>query len=218
MPAYNEAGTIGSVVDGALEHVDEVVVVDDGSSDGTPEIARRHGATVVRHAINTGVGGAARTGYRYAFRNDYDLVLQIDSDGQHDPAYIPDLLEAIEDADVVIGSRYRNQSYKEYSAVRNSGIRFFTWLVNVLGGVEITDVTSGYRLYRADALREIVHQSDMHWAVEQTMAAGKRDLRIEEVSIEMPIREEGQSQFDLETFVMYPARMFDAILRVLIFR
>lgn len=218
MPAYNEAETIGPIIDGTLQHVEEVVVVDDGSSDDTPEIARRHGATVIQHAINTGVGGAARTGYRYAFREGYDYVLQIDSDGQHDPEYIPRLLEAAEDADVVIGSRYMNQSYKEYSQVRNTGIRFFTWLVNALGGTSITDVTSGFRVYQSDCLRDIVHQSDKHWAVEQTMAAAKRDLRIEEVSIEMPTREEGTSQFDLETFLMYPARMFDAILRVLVFR
>lgn len=218
MPAYNEAGTIGPIIDGTRSHVDEVVVIDDGSTDRTPEVAREHGATVIKHAVNTGVGGAARTGYRYAIRHDHDLVLQIDADGQHDPDYIPALLDEAEENDLVIGSRYMNQSYKEYSLIRNAGIRFFTWLVNALGAVSITDVTSGFRVYRIEALQSIIHKSDRHWAVEQTMAAGKQGLRIKEVSVEMPIREEGESQFDLETFMMYPARMFDAILRVIIFR
>jgi len=218
MPAYNEATTVGPIIDETAEYVDRVVVVDDGSSDDTAAVAREHGATVVTHAINTGVGGAVRTGYLYAIRNDYDFVVQIDADGQHDPAYIPTLLEAAEDRDMVVGSRYLNDSYKEYSLVRNAGIRFFTDAVNLLGGMDITDVTSGFRVYRADRLEEILHHSDKHWAVEQTLEAAREGLRIEEVSVEMPTRDEGQSQFTLDTFVLYPIRMADVILRILIFR
>lgn len=218
VPAYNEAGTIGSVIDETSEYVDETVVIDDGSTDETATIAREHGAIVVSHAINTGVGGAVRTGYLYAIRHDYDFVVQIDADGQHDPTYIPTLLETAKDNDIVIGSRYLNESYKEYSLIRNLGIRFFTSVVNILGGVEITDVTSGFRIYRVDQLREIIHQSDKHWAVEQTLAAAREDLRVQEVSVRMPTRDEGQSQFTLDTFVMYPLRMADVVLRILIFR
>lgn len=218
VPAYNEASTIGSVIERTSEHVDKVVVVDDGSTDETAEIAREYGATVITHAINTGVGGAVRTGYLYAIRHDYDFVVQVDADGQHDPSYIPKLLETARDNDMVIGSRYLNESYKEYSLVRNLGIRFFTWVVNVVGGVEITDVTSGYRVYRVDRLREILHRSDKHWAVEQTLAAARNDLRMQEVSVKMPTRDEGDSQFTLETFVLYPLRMADVVFRILIFR
>ncbi|WP_336135326.1 glycosyltransferase family 2 protein [Natronomonas amylolytica] len=218
VPAYNEAGTIGSVIDETSSHVDDTVVVDDGSTDETAEIARNHGATVISHAINTGVGGAVRTGYLYAIRNDYDFVVQVDADGQHDPAYIPTLLETAEDNDMVIGSRYLNESYKEYSFIRNLGIRFFTSMVNSLGGVEITDVTSGFRVYRVDRLREILHRSDKHWAVEQTLAAARNDLRMKEISVRMPTRDVGQSQFTLDTFVMYPLRMADVVLRILLFR
>ncbi|MFD1512195.1 glycosyltransferase family 2 protein [Halomarina rubra] len=218
IPAYNEATTIGTVVDGALAHVDHVVVVDDGSSDDTASVARRHGASVVEHVINTGVGGAVRTGYRYAIRNDYDFVVQIDADGQHDPEYIPKLLAEAEDHDMVIGSRYLNDSHEEYSQVRNVGIRFFTRVVNSLGGIDITDVTSGFRVYRTSKLETILHHSDKHWAVEQTLDAARSNHRITEVSVEMPVRDEGASQFTLDTFVLYPARMADVILRVLIFR
>lgn len=218
VPAYNEADTVGRVVEETAEYVDRVVVVDDGSSDDTAQVARRHGASVIEHVVNTGVGGAVRTGYRYAIRNDYDYVLQIDADGQHDPAYVPMLLEAAADADMVIASRYLNESFEDYSTIRKLGIRFFTTVVNRLGGVEVTDVTSGFRVYRVSALESILHRSDRHWAVEQTLEAASNDLRIAEVSAEMPTRQTGESQFTLDTFVLYPARMFDVIVRVLVFR
>ncbi len=218
IPAYNERETVGSIVDDAREHVDEVVVVDDDSTDGTADIARAHGATVIEHAFNTGVGGAVRTGYRYAIKEDYDFVVQIDADGQHDTDAVPRLLSEATDADMVIGSRYLNESYREYSVIRNVGITSFTAVVNVLGDVDVTDVTSGFRVYRVSALETILHRSDKHWAVEQTLEAATRDLRIREVSVEMPTREVGTSQFSVETLAIYPLLMTDTILRVLIFR
>lgn len=218
IPAYNESETIGTVIDGTEEYVDRVLVVDDGSMDETVAVSREHGAVVLEHAFNTGVGGAVRTGYRYAIEHDFDFVVQVDADGQHDPDQIPRLLDAATEADMVIGSRYLNDSHEEYSAVRKLGIRFFTELVNLLGGVDITDVTSGFRVYRVSALASILHHSDDHWAVEQTLEAAKRDLEIVEVSTEIPTRSEGSSQFTLETFVMYPLRMTDVALRVLLFR
>lgn len=218
IPAYNEADTVGPVIDETREYVDRVVVVDDGSSDDTAAIARDHGAVVVEHVFNTGVGGAVRTGYQYAIRNGFEWVVQVDADGQHDPAKIPELLEAAEDHDMVIASRYLNESYQDYSATRNAGIQFFTRLVNRLGDIEITDVTSGFRVYRVSMLAEILHKSDKHWAIEQTLEAAKRGYRITEVSTEMPTREEGESQFTIDTFALYPVRMTDTILRVLLFR
>jgi len=218
IPAYNEAGTIGPVIDETAEYVDSVVVVDDGSSDGTADVAREHGAVVVEHVFNTGVGGAVRTGYQYAITRGYDWVVQVDADGQHDPAKIPELLDTAQEHDMVIASRYLNESYQDYSATRNAGIRFFTRLVNHLGDIEITDVTSGFRVYRVSMLAEILHRGDKHWAIEQTLEAAKQGYRITEVSTEMPTREEGESQFTIDTFALYPIRMTDTILRVLLFR
>jgi glycosyltransferase involved in cell wall biosynthesis len=218
VPAYNESDTVGGVIESTRPHVDEVVVVDDASGDDTAAVARDHGATVVSHVVNTGVGGAVRTGYRYAIRHGYEFVAQIDGDGQHDPAYLPELLAVAEDCDMVIGSRYLNESIEDYSLVRRLGITFFTKVVNTLGGVDITDVTSGYRIYRVSMLAEILHRSDKHWAVEQTLQAANGGYRIRERSVEMPTRREGASQFDLETFLMYPVRMADTIVRILVFR
>lgn len=218
IPAYNEASTIGPVVDDTAEYVDRVVVVNDGSGDDTAAIARDHGAIVVEHVFNTGVGGAVRTGYQYAIQHDFDWVVQVDADGQHDPAKIPELLALAGDYDMVIASRYLNESYQDYSATRNAGIRFFTRLVNRLGGIDITDVTSGFRVYRVSMLESVLHRSDKHWAIEQTLEAAKGGYRITEVSTEMPTREDGESQFTLDTFALYPLRMTDTILRVLLFR
>jgi glycosyltransferase involved in cell wall biosynthesis len=218
VPAYNESDTIKGVIKSTRSHVDEVVVVDDASTDNTAAIARDHGATVVSHVVNTGVGGAVRTGYHYAIRHGYRFVAQIDGDGQHDPAYLPKLLSVAEDCDMVIGSRYLNESIRDYPLVRRLGISFFTRVVNTLGGVDITDVTSGYRIYRVSMLEEILHRSDKHWAVEQTLQAASGGYRIRELSVEMPTRREGNSQFDLETLLMYPVRMTDTIIRILVFR
>ncbi|WP_302081276.1 glycosyltransferase family 2 protein [Salinibaculum rarum] len=218
IPAYHEASTIGPVIDGTSKYVDEIVVVDDGSTDGTAAVAREHGATVIEHVFNTGVGGAVRTGYRYAIRNDFDFVVQIDADGQHDPTLIPQLLDEAEDHDMVIGSRYLNESIEDYPLIRRLGISFFTGVVNTLGGVNITDVTSGFRVYRVSALADILHRADSHWAVEQTLEAAQSGHRITEVSIEMPTREEGESQFSIETLALYPVRMADVLIRVLVFR
>jgi glycosyltransferase involved in cell wall biosynthesis len=218
VPAYNESEIIGSVIEGVSDHVNDVIVVDDASTDDTAEIARQSGAIVIIHAVNTGVGGALRTGYRYAIGREYDVVVQIDGDDQHDPTYVPEMLAAVEDADVVIGSRYLNDSCKDHSRIRQAGIRFFTELVNALGGVEITDVTSGFRVYRVNVLREILHSSDDHWAVEQTLETARKGYRLQEISTEMPTRTTGRSQFTLDTFLFYPIRMTEVLLRVLIFR
>jgi glycosyltransferase involved in cell wall biosynthesis len=218
IPAHNEVETIGRVVDETRRRAEEVVVVDDASTDGTVAAARNHGASVLEHTINTGVGGALRTGYRYAIRNDYEFVIQVDGDGQHDPAYIPDLLDAATEHDMVIGSRYLNESYERYPWIRRLGIRFFTSLINRLGGIEITDVTSGYRVYRVGALERIIHRTDTHWAIEQTLDAAKQNLQIKEVSVEMPVRETGRSHLTPDALFVYPLRMADAILRVIVFR
>lgn len=218
VPAHNETETIGRVIDRTSRHVGDVVVVDDASTDGTAAVARNHGASVIEHTINTGVGGALRTGYRYAIRENYEYMIQIDGDGQHDPSYIPDLLAAATEHDMVIGSRYLNESYERYPWIRRLGIRFFTSLINRLGGIEITDVTSGYRVYQVAALEQIVHRTDTHWAIEQTLDAAKQDFRLNEISVEMPVRKTGRSHLTPDLLFVYPLRMTDAILRVLVFR
>jgi glycosyltransferase involved in cell wall biosynthesis len=218
IPAHNEAETIQKVVTEVKKFVHETIVIDDGSTDGTRGSALRAGATVVSHPLNRGVGAALRTGYRAALQCDPDVIIQIDGDFQHDPSYIPQLLEAVKESDMVIGSRFLNPSHKDYNLTRRSGIKFFSWVANTLSSLSVTDVTSGYRCYRASALRQLTPLTDRHWALEQTLEAARKGMTIKEVSVEMPVRDRGKSQFNVKTYALYPFRMIDCIIKVLIFR
>lgn len=219
VPAYNEADTVADVVIETKEYVDKVVVIDDDSDDETAKRAKEAADGVVSHTKNTGVGGAVHTGYLVGIREQFDVVIQIDGDGQHDPSDIPKILSrmAEDDADMVIGSRWLNDSYKQYSLVRRAGIRFFTWEVNTLSGLTITDVTSGFRGYKTKLLEALSRPENSHWALEQTLEASRKGFKIAEVSTPMPPETDG-SQFDLGTFLKYPPRMLKTTLKVLLFR
>jgi hypothetical protein len=219
IPAYNESGSIEDVILSTSPYVDSVIVVNDASTDRTEEIARKHADRVVTHPKNMGVGGAVHTGYMAAAQSECDIVVQIDADGQHDPSHIPRMVELVdeEEADMVIGSRWLNESHQKYSFLRRSGIRFFTHEVNAIAGTNVSDVTSGFRAYRASELEKLGRPANSHWAVEQTLEAARRGWQIEEVSVPMPPEVEG-SQFDVETFLKYPFRMVFTTLKVLLFR
>jgi glycosyltransferase involved in cell wall biosynthesis len=219
VPVYNEADAVASVVAETKRYVDKVVVIDDASTDDSAERAREVADGVVSHPQNMGVGGAVDTGYRVGVREDFDVVVQIDGDGQHDPADIPRLLARLEEAeaDMVIGSRWLNDSHEAYSLVRRAGIRFFTWEANWLSGLDITDVTSGFRAYRTDLLADLDRPENSHWALEQTLEASRKGYSIAEVSTRMPPETDG-SQFDFGTFLKYPPRMIKTTLKVFLFR
>lgn len=218
IPACNEAKTLGKIIQETKRYVDTVFVVDDGSTDNTAEVAQHSGAEVIRHSVNRGIGAAQQSGYDAAIQNGFDYVVQLDSDGQHNPEYIPEMLSVAQECDMVIASRFLNRSHQVYPFVRRLGISFFTFVVNLLTDVGITDVTSGYRVYRTDSLRKLGRISSRHWAVEQTLEAGKKRFKIKEVSVEMPIRGLGRSQFSLARYARYPFTMIWVILKVLLFK
>ncbi len=155
MPAYNEANAIGQVLDELLpvaaEKGWEVVVVDDGSDDGTADVAHKHGAKVLRHTRNRGYGASLKTGIRAA---DSDIVVFIDSDGQHDPKDIPRLLEHIGPCDMVVGARTKN-SHVELN--RRPGKKILGWFADYLAKEKIADINSGFRAFRRDILLRYVH-------------------------------------------------------------
>lgn len=219
IPAYNEEETIAEVITETKPYVDEVIVVDDASTDRTEDVARDYADGVISLPKNMGVGGAVDTGYLAGIRKDYDVIIQIDGDGQHDPKYIPEMLKSMDenDADMIIGSRWLNGSISDYSIIRRAGIRFFTFEANILGGLDITDVTSGYRAYSVDMLADLGRPENSHWALEQTLEAARKEYSIEEVSIPMPPETDG-SQFDLGTLLKYPPRMVFTSVKVLLFR
>lgn len=224
IPAYNEEETIREILQKVKtyrgEYLDDILIVDDASRDRTAEISEEEGVNVISHAINRGYGATQRTGHRVAIEKGFDYVLQLDADGQHDPKCIPEFLEYVgSDYDMVLGSRWKNNSYKNFGWTRRIGITFFTNLVNLLtNSSNITDVTSGYKLYRVDMLKELSRASDRHPAVEQMMEILNEGYWIKEISIEMPQREKGQSHLDLSNLALYPVRAAEAILKVVIYR
>ena len=161
VPAYNEEGAVGSTVAAIHESASgfDVVVIDDGSSDATAERARAAGAAVVRMPFNVGIGGAMQAGYMYALDHDYDLAVQVDGDGQHDPAHMATLvarMEADPGLNMVTGSRFLDASGEGYrsSAARRVGIRIFAWVVSAITGRRVTDPTSGCLLYTSPSPRD----------------------------------------------------------------
>jgi glycosyltransferase involved in cell wall biosynthesis len=147
IPAWNEAGSIGAVVTevaGELPDV-EVLVVDDGSTDQTAALAAAAGAAVARLPYNLGVGGAMRLGYRYGLRNGYDVVVQLDADGQHDPRYVPKLIDALDDADVVIGARFAGEGEYQATGPRKWAMLMLSAVLSRLAKHPLTDTTSGFR-------------------------------------------------------------------------
>jgi glycosyltransferase involved in cell wall biosynthesis len=132
----------------------DVVVVNDCSRDETGFAARQAGAIVVSHPFNMGYGAAIQTGYKYARDKGYDYLVQLDADGQHDPACIPALLRPVlaGDADIAIGSRFLGNSYRPPLA-RRAGMAIFRWIVDSVTGTSITDTTSGFQAFNRDVIR-----------------------------------------------------------------
>jgi dolichol-phosphate mannosyltransferase len=185
MPAYNEERAIARMVLGCKKHVDRVVVVDDGSTDATAEIAEALGAHVVRHPKNGGYGAALRSCFETARELDADRMVIIDSDGQHDPAGIPMLLEPLDGgADLVIGSRFIGGRGQNVPAYRKVGMKVLDVATNVAGGIDVSDSQSGFRAYGKKAIEKIrLKGSDMSAGSEILMQAKDHSLRFNEVEI-----------------------------------
>lgn len=191
IPAFEEARRIGAVVRGvraALPGTD-VLVVDDGSTDGTGRVARAAGARVVTHVFNLGYGAALQTGYKRADRDGYGAVVQLDGDGQHRPEDLPRLLGPLESgaADVVIGSRFAAGSDYRMGAVRTVGRLLLQRLLVALGGPRIADPTSGLQALSRPAFRLCC--SDFYPTdfpdIDVLLLLARHGMRIVEIPVEM---------------------------------
>ncbi|KKG09447.1 MULTISPECIES: glycosyltransferase family 2 protein [unclassified Methanosarcina] len=184
LPAFNEEISIGSVVLLARQYADRVIVVDDGSSDRTAEIAEKVGAEVIVHSLNSGKGMALKTGFEAA--EGSDVIVTMDSDGQHNPSDIPKLVSPIlEDvADMVNGSRYLNGNRKNTPSYRRVGQTILDKATNMNSGIQVTDSQSGFRAF-AGHTKDIFRFNSKGMAIESEMLsdAGKAGLRIKEVEI-----------------------------------
>lgn len=182
IPAYNEHTRVGNVVRAALPYVQQVIVVDDGSTDGTGEAARQAGATVIRHVENSGAGAATMTGIEAARRLGAQVIVTLDADEQHDPADIPRLLEPIErdTADIVFANRFGQRN--KIPAIR----RVFNAIGNLVtlfaAGMWVQDSQSGYKALGPKALREIeLKMRGFEFCTEIVREAGVHRWRIAEI-------------------------------------
>jgi glycosyltransferase involved in cell wall biosynthesis len=198
IPAYNEERSIGKVIKEiqALNKGLDIVVVDDGSVDDTFGEVKKHGVTCLSLILNLGIGGAVQTGFKYAYDFNYDIAVQIDADGQHDPTYINTLILPIinEEADVVIGSRFiENEGYQS-TVMRKIGIRVFRFINKILIGKNITDSTSGIRAYNKSAIVLLKDNYSVDYPEPESIVfLGLRNFNIKEVPVKMRERTTGIS-------------------------
>jgi glycosyltransferase involved in cell wall biosynthesis len=197
VPAFNERDAIAGVIADLRQNAAiDVVVIDDGSGDGTAAAAVGAGARVVTLPFNVGIGGAVQTGYILARDEGYDVAIQVDGDGQHIASEIATLVAAVqrEEADLVIGSRFLERGSYRSPRARRAGIRIFAWLVSTLVGVRMTDTTSGFRAagHRAISLFAEAYPHD-YPEVEAVLIAHRAGLRVVETPVEMRERQTGRS-------------------------
>jgi len=187
VPAYNESKNIAKVIKGTKAYCSEIIVCDDGSTDDTYRIASECGAIVVRHPINKVYGAAIKTLFRVANERGADVLVTLDSDGQHDPNQIPLVLEPIlkEGFDIVIGSRFLNEDdRRKVPAYRSFGIKTITKFAQLTSYNNITDAQSGFRAYSSNALAKIdLIEEGMAVSTEILMRGGEKNLLIKEVPI-----------------------------------
>lgn len=216
IPAYNEEQTIKKVV----EEIDlvhppvEAVVIDDGSTDCTADVARETGVTVLSLPFNLGIGGAVQTGFKYATEKGFDVAVQVDGDGQHRPDQIPTLLNALEgkNVDVVIGSRFiKTEGYKT-SRLRHVGVQVFLFVNSLLLKKRITDNTSGFRAYNRKAIEFLAENYPHDYPEpESVVLLGRNGFRITEVAVTMREREHGHSSISAVRAVYYMIKVLLAI-------
>lgn len=188
IPAFNEEKTIARVILGAQKHADMVIVCDDGSSDFTGEIAERLGAIVIRHGKNLGYGAALQSLFQRSKELKADVLVTIDSDGQHDPSEIPTLIKPIEagTAEVVLGSRFKDdvQGTADMPKYRKFGIKLITKLSNGSNGNNVSDAQSGFRAYSKRALECLsLCETGMSASLEILHSIRKSGLTVHEVPI-----------------------------------
>ena len=218
IPAYNEQGSILNTIEDIRKNAPDFdyVVINDCSKDDTLKLCRKNGIRVLDLPINLGIGGAVQTGYLYAYRNNYDLAVQFDGDGQHDAKFLDIMAETLEkeNLDMVIGSRFINNQGFQSSAVRLFGIRFFEVLLRILFGQKITDATSGMRMCNRKVMEFFIKDYPKDYPEPETVARLLRHkCKVKEIPVIMRERQAGVSSISsLRKSAYYMCKVSLAIL------
>ncbi|MDO4473058.1 MAG: glycosyltransferase family 2 protein [Eubacteriales bacterium] len=217
IPAFNEESNIEKTVSAIQKNAQgfDYVIINDCSVDHTRQICEEQGYNIVNLPINLGIGGAVQTGYKYALENGYDVAVQVDGDGQHDPEFLTTMAEHLMNngLDMVIGSRFIEKEGFQSSALRRIGIVFFSRLIYVLTGKKITDPTSGLRMIGRNAMALFAADYPRDYPEpESVVAVLRRGMKVEEIPVIMKEREGGVSSISMKKSVYYMIKVTLAIL------
>lgn len=219
IPAYNEALNIERVVGGVIEHYSmfDYVIINDGSTDDTSEICRRHGWRIIDLPMNLGLAGAFQTGLKYAYRKGYRYAVQFDGDGQHRPEYIASMRKKMDEGyDIVIGSRFVNE--KKPCSLRMLGSRLLSGAIWLTTGVEVRDPTSGMRMFSQKMIKEFADGLNYGPEPDTISYLIKQGARVFEVPVTMDQRILGESYLKPLNAARYMGKMLFSILLVQSFR
>jgi glycosyltransferase involved in cell wall biosynthesis len=228
MPAFNESEVIAEVISEVKSCLSGVtiLVVNDGSSDNTAAVARSAGAIVADLPHNLGVGGAVRCGFQYAIRNGFPVAVQLDSDGQHDPRSVPELVARLRDertdstdssktADIVIGARFAGLGTYEVRGPRKWAMKFFSFVLSRTVGTELSDTTSGFKAHGPRALKVFASDYPAEYlgdTIEALVIGSRSGLVVQQVPVEMRERAGGTPSHNPLKSAVYLARAFIALL------
>ncbi len=217
IPAYNEEMCIADTVRNVRNKASwaDILVINDCSSDGTQKVIEDLGVRHLRLPVNLGIGGAVQAGYRFAVLNDYDIAVQIDADGQHDPSYLEALTEPVAsgEADLVIGSRFIDKEGFQSSGIRRLGIRILNGLIRLVCGAKVTDATSGYRAVSKHLINLYAGEYPTDYPEPEAIVMAKvNKARIREIPVVMHERAGGTSSIRLFNSIYYMIKVSLAII------
>lgn len=217
IPAYNESASIQSTVEAIKRDAKgfDYVVINDCSTDQTRNICEENGYNIVNLPVNLGIGGAVQTGYKYGMKYGYDIAVQVDGDGQHDPKYLMEMSDYLLEtgSDMIIGSRFIKKEGFQSSGARRAGIKYFTFLIRLLTGKTITDPTSGLRMVNRDVMNFFAHDYPKDYPEPESVVAVLRSGRtVKEIPVIMRERSGGVSSISLKKSVYYMVKVSLAIL------
>lgn len=221
LPAYNEENSIVETIKNLKKSAPEVdyVIINDCSTDNTLKVCKENNFNVIDLPINLGIGGAVQTGYKYAYENNYDIAIQMDSDGQHDPKYINNMIEKIINGNkIVIASRFISNEGFQSTFIRRMGINLYSFIIKIFTGAKIKDTTSGYRAINRELIELFSKAYPVDYPEPETNAyIAKKHYKFEEIPVEMKERAGGKSSITPFKSVYYAIKVGLAVMLACIF-